>query len=401
MPHTAGSKRNHVVILALAAVTASLAWGQVQSPKNLGFKKQFIIEIKNPSPLSLENQPVILAVDEIRALAPDFNSYNCAIFEEKGQSVQLVLSQADDLNKDRYHDEIVIIRTLPPGSTTRLTCYYSPTGSFQLMTTAKTYARALTGTAPPSLSWESNLCAFTFANGKIEPYGKLYPGLVLQKIRGGETKLQEWGMPLIDPDGSAGVGGLSLWDGKRRIPLLNLPGQTPIRMQQTVLARGPLRSLVRVEYSGIRGANGDYGAVLLLSAFADNPVSRLDVVTTSKAGGPPPCGPGIRKLADETFSFDPKKGYIAEWGRGMEGAGEIGLAAVFNPSEYAGLSAESPDRWVELTRPAGKKHTCWILTGWEKGLGAPGNPAGLNWGRKVEAAAARLLVPVEVHYTSK
>jgi len=392
------------ILLVLACATVSLTWGQGQSPKILGFKKQFTIEIQNPSPISLENRPIVLSVDEIRAFAPDFNSYNCAIFEEKGGGTQLVLSQADDLNKDRYHDEIVLIRTLPPNSTTQLTCYYSPTGNFQLMTTAKTSARASSGPAP-SVSWESNLCAFTFANGQIEPYGKLYPGLILQKTKSAETKPQEWGMALLDPDASAGVGGLSLWDGKTRIPLLNLPGRKPLVIQETILARGPLRSLVRVDYSGIQGAKQEYQAVLLLSAFADSPVARIEVIVGAKAdaktGAPILCGPGVRRLADETLSSDPKKGYLAEWGRGVEGAGEIGLAVVFNPAEYAGLADEGPDRWVELAGTAGKKHTFWILSGWDKGLGAPGNPAGTNWGRRIEAAAEGLLVPVKVGYNAK
>lgn len=113
-----------VVISAAFAVSSAMA--QPQDPKSLGFKKQFVIEIRNPGALTLENHPIVLNVDEIRAFDPGFNSYNFAIFDETGGDYRLVVSQADDLNRDRIHEEIVFLRTLPPSSTTKLTCYYSP-----------------------------------------------------------------------------------------------------------------------------------------------------------------------------------------------------------------------------------------------------------------------------------
>src|SRR5665647_2208383 len=68
-------------VLSILAVCAGLAAAatasaQVRGPETLGFKKRFFVEITNPSPLALENHPVVLDVAAIRAsVAPDFNTY--------------------------------------------------------------------------------------------------------------------------------------------------------------------------------------------------------------------------------------------------------------------------------------------------------------------------------------
>jgi hypothetical protein len=390
------------IIVMASALPAVRAWGQPQDPKSLGFKKQFVIEIKNPSSLTLENHPVILNLDEIRAFAPDFNSTNYAIFDETGGDYRLVLSQADDLNKDRTHEEIVFIRTLPPSSATKLTCYYSPKGTFQLMmSTPRAYARLGGGQGSAVLGWESNLAAFKFINGRIEVYGKLYPGLVLTKPPADDTILQEWGMNILPADGSPGLGGLSLWVGKTRIPLTGAAGAGGLQIQRTVLAAGPLRALVKAEYSGIRPGQGDYGAVAFFSAYADNAVSRQDVIITPTAGGPAVFSAGIQKLANEEVAFDRDKGLLASWGRGSEGAGEVGLGAVFTPSEFVGLDEAGPERSIKLNARPGKKQTFWTIGGWGRGIVTAAAPAAKNWARTVGELGLKVRVPVEVIYKAK
>ncbi len=158
MPQTMRAGKRLMTFIITAAVAAGWAAAQAQDPKVLGFTKQFVIEITNPSPLALENHAVVIDVAGIRAsVAADFNTYNYALFEKNGDDYTLVVTQADDLDKDRYHDEIVLVRTLPPSSTTRLVCYYSPTRSFQLMPAPKAFARFAWATGGAEAGWESNL----------------------------------------------------------------------------------------------------------------------------------------------------------------------------------------------------------------------------------------------------
>lgn len=271
-------------LLALAFLMAVLASAQTQDPKVLGFKKQFVIEISNPGPVALDNHPVIIDVAAVRGFASDFNTYNYAVFDEAGGDYRLVVTQADDLDGDRYHDEIVFIRSLPPSSTTRLTCYYSPTRSFQLLPTAKAGAR--TGWEPGSATagWESNLGAYKFVNGRIEFYGKLYDGLILRKLPADERRLQEWGMNVLDAGESPGLGGLSLWDGDSRIPFYG-PAEPPAKL--TVVSSGPIRALVRADLTG--GGQPEEGPSSP-STFRPSPTTR----------GPGTMSSSSRKTADRS-----------------------------------------------------------------------------------------------------
>jgi len=403
--------RNWILLLALIAFAAAFAAtaaaagqagaqvSQVRGPEVLGFKKHFIVEITNPSPLTLESHAVVIDVAGIRAsVAADFNTYFYALFEEKAGDYALVVSQADDLDKDRYHDEIVLVRTLPPSSTTRLVCYYTPDRSFQLMPTQKAYARAAWEAGGAEAGWESNLVAYKFVHGRIEFYGKLQSGLILKTLPAPENKPQDWGMDVLEAGESSGLGGLSLWDGGARLPLF---GATAPQATLTVLAPGPVRALVKAEYPPVRTAAGEAGLTVFFSTFAENAFSRHDVVIFSKSPDPLVFGPGVQKLAAEVWSLDKDKGYLAVWGKGADRAGEIGLAAIFPPAGFIGMDETAIDRAVKLNGEAGRKLTHWVAGAWERGITTPGVPAAKNWARKVEELAARLLVPVRVEFKAK
>jgi len=408
MRQATNSRRRPAAVPALAAaavcaVAFALAAGeaaaQTQGPEVLGFTKHFAVEITNPSPLALENHAVVIDVADIRAsVAADFNSYMYAFFDNAGGEYALVVSQADDLDKDRYHDEIVIVRSLPPSSTTRLLCYYTPTRSYQLMPTQKAFARGAWEAGGAEAGWESNLAAFKFVHGRIGLYGKLQPGLILKGFPAAETKSKDWGMDVLATGESAGLGGLSLWDGAARVPLFG-PSAPPAKL--TVISPGPVRGLVKAEYPAVKTAGGDVTLTVFLSAFSDNAYSRQDVVIASRSGAPVVFGPGIQKLVGETVSLDKAKGWLAVWGKGADKAGAIGLAAIFPPAGLAAIDDAGLERALKLTGTDGRKVTYWVAGAWERGVTAPGVPEAKNWARRVEDLAARLLVPVKVEFKAQ
>ncbi|HYA48611.1 MAG TPA: DUF4861 family protein [Burkholderiales bacterium] len=382
---------------------AAAARGQTQGPTSLGFKKRFVIEIRNPGPAALENHLVVLSVEGIRAFAPDFNSYNYAIFDETGGGYRLVPSQADDLNQDRAHEEIVFIRTLPAASTTALACYYSPKGGFQLMMSTPKAGARLLGSGPAGVlaGWESNLAGFKFVDGRVEAYGKLYPGLVLSKAVKDDAKLQEWGLDILAGGASLGLGGLSAWEGGSAVPLAGAGAGGGFTVQRTVLASGPLRASVKVEYSAPKpGARGS-GTVVLFSAFADNIFCRQDIHPGPDAGRPGVYGVGLQKLAGEDVSFDRNRGFLCTWGRGAEAVGEVGLAVLFDPSDLAGLDENGPARTVKLNAKPGRTLTVWTVAGWGRGIVTAAAPAAKNWARLVADLGIALRVPVEIRFKER
>jgi hypothetical protein len=400
-PHRDDLKRLDAAVAILAAVVfaAGPAAAQVLGPEALGFTKHFAVEISNPSPLTLENDVIILNVADIRAaVAADFNTYMYALFDPAGGEYGLVVSQADDLDKDRYHDEIVIVRTLPPRSTTRLLCYYTPERSFQLMPIEKAFARSAWGAGGAEAGWESNLVAYKITRGRIGFYGKLQPGLILKRFPAAEAKGQDWGMDVLDPGSSAGLGGLSIWDGPSRLPLF---GDAAPQAQMTILAHGPVRALIKASYPSVKTAAGDVAMTVYYSAFADNIYSRQDVVLAAKPGTEVVLGPALQKPGGAEPVLDRGRGVLSVWGRGAPGAGEIGLAAIFTPADLLGVEDDGADSAIKLSGRSGRTLTYWLAGAWEHGVTAPGVPAAKNWAGQVEELAARLLVPVKVEFRSK
>ena len=388
------------ILLAAAALPAAAQTvSPARGPEALGFTKSFVVEIVNPTPLALENHALVIDVAGIRAtVAPDFNTYMYALFDNRAGEYALVVSQADDLDRDRHHDEIVLVRTLPPSSTTRLLCYYTPGRSFQLMASQKAYARPSWEAGGPEAGWESNLAAFAFLRGAVAFYGKLQPDLVLKNLPARQGKAADWGMAVLEPGDTAGLGGLSLYDGDKRVALFG-PGAP--RAKVTVVAPGPVRALVQAEYPPVATALGEVALTVRFSAFADGAAGRQDVVLTSAAAGPFLYGPALENPGGGAWSVDPAAGYAAGWGRGAGKAGEIGLAAVFPPAVLAGADESASGRAFRFKGRPGRALTHWVMGAWERGAGAPEGQASKAWARRVAETAARLLAPVRVELKAK
>jgi hypothetical protein len=392
-----------VLLLVLAVGLAAAAAAQAPKyasldPTALGLKSRFTIEIRNPNSFILENLPIIFNVREIWDVVPDFQSYVHGMFEELKGEFALVRSQADDLNGDRYHEEIVILKTLPPNSTTRLACYYAPKGQISFQFPARAFSRLGRSDAPDALGWESNMATFELVAGRIAAYGKLKDELILRNLPAPPGMRMPWGMPIF-PDGEgAGLGTISLWEGETRVPLFGAGAPGGLTHKREAVVRGPLRAAVRVTCSGLKLGGAEAKVTMLFSAFAANLFSRQEVLVEGQGLPQVASGPGLQKLAGETAVLDAKKGVLWNWGQGRPGAGEIGLAAIFPPQEFVGSAEIATDRFVKLKTTAGEKVVCWIYGGWQEGVMAPLQPYAQNWEIKVNEMARKVLAPIQITY---
>lgn len=368
-----------------------------QDPRSLGFKKELVIELKNPAASELVDYPVTLNVADIRAAAPDFNSYNFALFELVGEEYRLVQTQVDDLDRDRYHDEIFFQKSLPARSTTRLLCYYSPKGSMQLMITPKVFARPAGGTARQVFEWESRLSGYRLDAGSLLPYGKFAPGLVLQQARSELDRPQSWGMLLLAPDSGPGAGGLCLWSEEK---MIRLYGESSVGRTAEILAMGPLRTIVRVTYGSVKTAQGEVAVSARYTQAAESPVTMVTMTVEGPADRLP-AGPALVKLDGESVELDRERGFFASWGKGRAGAGEVGLAAVFSPAAFAGLDESGSERGFKLRPGRDGRLAFWLSAAWGRGVTSPPNPASKYWPEKTAALALKLSTPVEVVYTAE
>jgi hypothetical protein len=363
-----------------------------------GFEKSFTIRLTNPLAVPLPHQAVVIPVADVAKSVPDFNALNCE-FLAGGKAVPF---QADDLEGDGQPDELAFVLTLPPGATA-LTVRYSPTGSRPNPFPVATYARLAWEKENANIGWESNSAAYRFYWGQLEAFGKLDKTLIMALFNAdyGYHNMQKWGMDILHVGDASGLGGISLWEGEHRISTVNPAGKGENQYERKVIAYGPVRAVARVEITHIGPAKARYTVTLLMSAFTDNTYSRQDIIVTSSAGGQVVYSPGIEKLPKETWSMDRTKGYLENWGEGAPGAGEVGLAAIFNPAEYAGFAENGLDRYVKLTISSGVKRTHWIFGGWHEGLTAPKPPQAAGWKSEVAETAARLLAPVKVEIATR
>ena len=370
------------------------------------YAKRFGIEVQNPGERFLENQALVLELAEIRKAMPDFNERNYALVEEKPRiDWREVPSQVDDLNGDGKGEELVWVRSLLPKEKTTFWCYYTPGGIGKTGYEAKTDAAMDwdEGTKA-NISWESEQCAYRMYYGQLEAFGKKVEGLILkgfQKMKKSYHEAQDWGMDVLHVGAASGLGGLSIWEGERRLPVIMPGGKGGLRITRRILTRGPVRSLVRVDIDGVRGEKGEYRVRMEMSAYAGNRYSRQDVTVWSPDGGEVIYGPGLQKLTNDECYFLSGSGVLANWGYGYEGAGEIGLGVMYRPEEYVGYAEGDLDRYVKLRGKSGEKRTHWIYGDWRKGFPNPIAPSARDWASNVEQLAWRLRTPVSIRINGR
>jgi hypothetical protein len=212
--------------------------------------------------------------------------------------------------------------------------------------------------------------------------------------------MQEWGMDVLNVGNASGLGGLSIWEDGNRLPLIIPGGKGELKIRRQIVARGPVRSLVRVEFSGLKGKLGEYRVRLDMSVFAGNPYSRQNVTIWSPDGKEVVYSPGLQKLAHDEWYALSASGVLACWGNGAEGAGDIGLGVMYRPEEYAGFAEGELDRFVKLRIPSGQTRTHWIYGDWRKGFANPIAPTARDWALRVEDLALELRTPVAVRVTA-
>ncbi|MHB9028675.1 MAG: DUF4861 family protein [Candidatus Latescibacterota bacterium] len=367
------------------------------------YSKRFTITISNPTDLFLEHHPMILGIAEIRKQFPDFTPADCALTEaEPLLEARPIPVQGDDLDGDGTPDELAFVYSLEPGETVRFDCRYAPRGKTAAAASAKTDARNdWDKQTRANLGWESNRAGFRAYYGQIDFYGKRLDRLILANIeKESYHRVADWGMDALHVGESSGLGGISIWEGDARIPAMNPAGKGDLKITRSVIARGPVRSVVRVDISGIKGKRAEYKVSLRMSSFADNLFSRQEITVTSSQGDSVVYSPGIQKLPNDIWFMDSDAGALTNWGKQEDAIGDIGLGLIYPAGDFRGYAETPLDRLVKLTAPSGKTRTHWVIGGWRKGFPNPVAPSGRDWAETVRELAVRLHAPVKVEYSA-
>lgn len=362
------------------------------------FKSRLAVEVTNPDSTWRLNEPVVLDAAALRKNLPDFNPRNFVLTDSPRRICNReIASQADDLDGDGKADQIVFLANLRPHEIARYWLYYSPTGERHNDYAPNTAATVNWPGSKEGLAWESNRVAYVFNGGRMEFLGKKEPILVLKSMVPSPDydSEQGWGMNVLNSGNTAGIGGLTIWEGAKALRAFDGAGRNAIGIQRRIVASGPVRTTVAVTLTGIGGGQNRYKIEERFSVYANRRYSENHVRILSTTSGAILFGPSFLKMPNDRSFFDAEKGYFGSWGRQNNVVQEIGQGAVF-PMNAASLRTIGNERHVVLQTGSNKELTYYIAGDWRRGRTFPVAPIVTDWENEMKALAAKLHNPVRV-----
>jgi unsaturated chondroitin disaccharide hydrolase len=251
-------KLHFPMMCLLSILFAGPAWAGQQI-------KNIKVAITNPSSTARSAADIVIPVAEIRKVAPDFKpgavivtASDASTLEEDASAEQTeeLPSQADDLDGDRKADELAFQIDLAPKQTRVVTISYGDENRiWRLRSDYKQRTAAIFSRKIEGVGWESEQVAFRIyfdPRNAIDIYGKRRPTLQLGMYAAPDYVYHDEspeGRDIFEVGDSIGIGAVAgMVDGK----LIKVADVKDRKWQ--ILASGPVRSIVELEYDGWNAA---------------------------------------------------------------------------------------------------------------------------------------------------
>lgn len=132
------------------------------------------LSIQNTLRVDRENIPIVLTLNQLRKVSPDFSLRAYSVVTGKAPREAMVPAQADDINYDGERDQLVFLLDLKSEETKELSILYDP--NVQATFTLDVNKQTRAGIFPElnaSAAIESDLLAYVLkSNGAVNVYGK-------------------------------------------------------------------------------------------------------------------------------------------------------------------------------------------------------------------------------------
>ncbi|MBN2312176.1 MAG: DUF4861 family protein [Candidatus Hydrogenedentes bacterium] len=366
-----------------------------------GLTKRVRLRLVNPIAQDRPSAPVAVPIEQIRAVAPDFNPDAFAVADtRRAVVIREYPSQADDLDGDGTPDEIVFRTALDAGGSRDCFLYYAPSGRIERAYRPETHARD--GINVVGIGWESELAGFRSYYGKFDLYAKKIEGLRLDDL-GSYHEDADWGMDVLHVGSAPGIGGVSLWHDGQVYRAYNEENVARCAIEQQIAADGPVRAAVRIDLRGIECGDARYDVSVLASAYAGQLYSEHRIHVRRSDGAPldgVALSAGLVRIEQAALEFDAAAGALCLWGdQGDPAVGEIGLAIMAPPGHVTQHTATEDSEELLIRIPEDGRITVFAVGEWEKSQGdqrrlvAHSAP---EWAKHVHRLAARALNPVRV-----
>lgn len=171
--------------------------------------------------------------------------------------------------------------------------------------------------------------------------GKTKPKLMLDSLGVGNdyTELSDWGMEVLNIDNSIGAGGLALYpfasDGSSSVQRI----KTADSVKCHVIAKGPIRAILRFDYYGVTITSGKVNVTEWISLAANNFHYSSKVRITNPKGSLPSIGlaTGIKSTRNNViFDADWLNGFhlLANHDLMTQDGSRLGMAILFDQKCY-------------------------------------------------------------------
>jgi|GEM_PF-2588086 len=253
-----------------------------------GCSRSADIVVTNPASTSTLKIPIVIVLEEIPSLGSIPVGVPIEVIDETGSEL---LSQADDLDGDGMLDEVVFFAAFEaqqsklyrlrtnPGGAPKTTENIQTTDAKNWKRVNGVYASIDDDTYHPErgrygyrydgVGWESEIIGYRLyldERNAFDIFGKKYPLLILDRLGKSTEDYQadlEWGMDILHVGSSFGFGGFGIWDnGVVYRPDKRVDGRC------RVIARGPVRSVVRVDYEGWYVGDTSVNITSIISIYA-------------------------------------------------------------------------------------------------------------------------------------
>jgi len=364
-------------------------------------KTGILFTVTNPIPVSRTMETVSISLEGFFLFNPEWKNETMAIFQAKTE----IISQSIDTDQDGVDDELIFQTSFKPSETKQFELYRKPASSVppaRIVDVHYVLPRE-------DLAWENDRIAFRVygsvlagnVDNGIDVWTKRvrYP-IVAKWYKGSEGSLpgkdtyhqdRGEGADFFSVGKTLGAGSAGIfWNGK-----LLQPG---LFSQHRIIANGPIRMSVELNYTSLRIDTARYTVVKRITLDAGQQLNRIDEEYISNTDRSPlTLAAGLVKRANTAILKNNESRYLALWGSTNADSvnGNLGTAVLFPSGTEAGFSEDSLQYFMSREIRQGKRVTYYSGAAWSR-MGDITTRE--EWEQYVKSVAERIANPLIIKF---
>jgi hypothetical protein len=338
------------------------------------------ISVTNSLNVARLNEPVVISWSAVSSkLGAQSSALQLTDIHGKAIPVQL-----DDLDFDGKPDEIAFAAHFGPGQGREFTLSAaSKKAEFPALTDAQNYKRIngslqavddddVAGTGRErgayrfdGVGWESEVVGYRLyldERNATDIQAKRIPGLYWKWIgeSGVDYQLDAfWGMDVLHVGPALGIGGIAFWNGDSVLKPISLD-----RQRCRIVARGPVRAVIRVEYHGWDLGGDKVDVTSQFSIYAGDRISEHTVILEKSASSRTIVAGIVRHDSTGVF-WNAQRGCLYTVGHQSRANDTLFMALTVDPSRVIRTTNDVYNELVLLSIEPGKPVNILLSSYWQ------------------------------------